>query len=168
MKNRSSKTLGIIIGCLIIIGVVLCVVLAGLTMPTAKETPVNIHTDKKALQTTPSGLRFQILKVAPEGASKPKKGQQVYVQYTGWLNSDDQPGKKFDSSYDRNEPFTFIVGTNQVIKGWDESLLQMKVGEKRRVILPPELAYGSRAVANLIPANSSLLFDIELLEIGSN
>lgn len=165
MKHRSSKTLGIIIGCLIIIGVVLCIVLAGLTLPTAKEAPVNIPTDTKALQTTRSGLRFQILKKAPEGAIQPKKAQQVYVQYTGWLNDKDQPGKKFDSSYDRNEPFTFIVGKNQVIKGWDEALLEMKVGEKRRVILPPELAYGNRAVANLIPANSSLIFDIELLEI---
>ncbi|MCE5293278.1 MAG: FKBP-type peptidyl-prolyl cis-trans isomerase [Chlamydiales bacterium] len=162
MKHHSRKTLGIIIGCLVIIGAVLCIFLAGLTSRAAKDTPTTMTTDKSALQTTPSGLRYQVIKAAPKDAIKPKAGQKVFVQYTGWLSDNDQPGQKFDSSYDRSEPFVFVLGRNQVIKGWDESLADMKVGEKRRVIIPPALAYGKQAIGRIIPANSTLIFDIEL------
>ncbi len=162
MKQQSQKTLGIIIGCLVIIGAILCIVLAGFTSPEAKEKAV-----KTDLTTTPSGLRYQIMKAAPQDAKKPKSGQQVFVHYTGWLSNNDQEGQKFDSSHDRSEPFVFIVGKGQVIKGWDESLLDMKVGEKRRVIIPPALGYGARAMGKLIPANSTLIFDIELLQVSS-
>lgn len=167
MTQHSKKTVGIIIGCLILVGIVLCIILAGFTAPTIKDTPADMPTEKSALKTTESGIRYQIITPAAETAIQPKTGQQVSVQYTGWLNDNDQPGKKFDSSYDRNQPFTFVVGRGQVIKGWDESVLSMKVGEKRRVILPPELAYGSRAVGNIIPANSTLIFDIEVLDVAS-
>jgi FK506-binding protein 2 len=74
-------------------------------------------------------------------------------------------GNKFDASYDRGEPLTFTAGQGQVIKGWDEGLLGMKVGEKRKLTIPPNLAYGDRAVGGVIPANSTLIFETELVKI---
>lgn len=161
MKQQSSKTVGIITG------MFFSVFLTSLVTPTTKEPQTEMATDKSVLKTSQSGIRYQIIKAAPTDAVKPKSGSKVSVQYTGWLNDNDQPGQKFDSSYDRNEPFTFIVGKGQVIKGWDESVLDMHFGEKRRVIIPAELAYGSRAVGKIIPANSSLIFDIDLLDTAT-
>ncbi|MEP0827877.1 MAG: FKBP-type peptidyl-prolyl cis-trans isomerase [bacterium] len=109
---------------------------------------------------TETGLKYVDLKVGT-GAS-PKKGDKVSVHYTGWLLD----GKKFDSSVDRGQPFEFNIGTGQVIKGWDEGVMSMKVGGKRKLIIPPDLAYGQRAVGGgLIPANSTLIFEVELLGI---
>lgn len=116
--------------------------------------------------TTQSGLTFQIITPAASQGKKPTAGQKVVVHYTGWLDDAGKPGKKFDSSYDRKKPFSFTVGKGEVIKGWDETLLDMKVGEKRRVTIPSELAYGSRNVGTLIPAYSTLIFDIELIEVS--
>lgn len=117
------------------------------------------------IQTTPSGLQYQIITAAAKDAKKPKSGQKVVVHYTGWLDDNGALGKKFDSSYDRKETFTFIVGKGQVIKGWDETVLSMHVGEKRRVTIPPALAYGSRGIGNLIPPFSTLIFEVELIEL---
>ena len=92
--------------------------------------------------------------------AQPKAGQDVTVQYVGRLTN----GTVFDSSRAHNAPFTFTLGTGQVIKGWDEGVATMRVGGKRRLIIPPALAYGDRSVGNgLIPANSTLVFDVELL-----
>lgn len=110
-------------------------------------------------------LHFQILTKAPKEAQKPKAGQKVTVHYTGWLEQDGTQGKKFDSSYDRSTPFSFIVGRGQVIQGWDATLLDMHVGEKRRVHIPPSLGYGSRGAGGVIPPNATLIFDIELIQI---
>ena len=97
--------------------------------------------------------------VVGTGAS-PTKGQTVVVHYTGWLTN----GKKFDSSVDRNTPFEFKIGLGEVIQGWDQGVLTMKIGGKRKLTIPPELAYGSRDVGGgLIPANSTLIFEVELL-----
>ena len=115
--------------------------------------------------TTPSGLRYQILTPAADDASVATKGQAVTVHYTGWLEENGVPGKKFDSSVDRNRPFQFNLGAGYVIKGWDEGVQGMKIGEKRRLIIPAELGYGARGTGGIIPGNATLIFDVELLEI---
>ena len=110
--------------------------------------------------TTPSGLKYTILK-AGKGAT-PKPGQEVFVHYTGTLTS----GKKFDSSRDKGQPFSFKVGAGQVIPGWDEALSTMKVGERRKLTIPPKLGYGAAGAGGVIPPNATLIFDVELLKLG--
>jgi peptidylprolyl isomerase len=111
--------------------------------------------------TLPSGLKYQdeVVGTGPE----PKAGQQVTVQYTGWLDESGKKGKKFDSSRDRNQPFSFPLGAGQVIRGWDEGVATMKTGGKRTLIIPPELGYGARGAGGVIPPNATLIFDVELL-----
>jgi len=89
-------------------------------------------------------------------------GQTVEVHYTGWLTN----GTKFDSSLDRNDPFTFVLGTGQVIRGWDEGVASMRVGDKVRLTIPPELAYGAPGFPGAIPPNATLIFEVELLSVG--
>jgi peptidylprolyl isomerase len=93
--------------------------------------------------------------------AQPQKGQTVTVHYTGYLVD----GKKFDSSVDRGQPFSFVLGASQVIKGWDEGLATMKVGGKRRLTIPPELGYGPSGSPPVIPPNAVLIFDVELLSV---
>jgi peptidylprolyl isomerase len=111
------------------------------------------------VEKTASGLEYVDL-VQGTGPS-PASGQNVTVHYTGYLLD----GKKFDSSVDRNEPFSFIIGTGQVIKGWDEGVMGMKVGGKRKLIIPPDLGYGTRGAGGVIPPNAQLIFDVELLKV---
>lgn len=108
---------------------------------------------------TKSGVKVEVLKQG-EGAL-PKEGQIVTVHYTGWLTD----STKFDSSVDRKEPFTYQFGVGQVIQGWDDGVATMKVGGKSRFIIPPELGYGNQEVGGIIPANSTLIFEVELLGI---
>jgi FKBP-type peptidyl-prolyl cis-trans isomerase FkpA len=109
--------------------------------------------------TTDSGLKYVDQK---EGTgAEAKKDKTVTVHYTGWLKS----GKKFDSSKDRDEPFKFKLGAGQVIKGWDEGVAGMKVGGKRKLIIPPELGYGKRGAGRVIPPNAELTFEVELLKV---
>ncbi|MGF1498635.1 MAG: FKBP-type peptidyl-prolyl cis-trans isomerase [Elainellaceae cyanobacterium] len=110
--------------------------------------------------TTPSGLQYVDL-VEGDGAT-PQPGQTVIVHYTGTL----EDGTKFDSSRDRNQPFSFRLGAGRVIRGWDEGIATMKVGGRRRLIIPPELGYGARGAGGVIPPNATLIFDVELLRIA--
>lgn len=128
------------------------------------EETKNIKTREK----TSSGLEYTILKAADSGAQEPKKGDRVVVHYTGWLadeNGEPLYTKKFDSSVDRGQPFSFVLGAGQVIRGWDEGLALMKVGEMRRLVIPADLGYGARGAGAVIPPNATLVFDVELLDL---
>jgi FKBP-type peptidyl-prolyl cis-trans isomerase len=109
--------------------------------------------------TTASGLLYYVLRAGSGPAPVP--GQTVGVHYTGWLET----GLKFDSSVDRGQLFAFPVGANKVIKGWDEGVLTMKVGELRQLHIPAALAYGSKGAAGTIPPGANLIFDVELVEL---
>jgi peptidylprolyl isomerase len=113
--------------------------------------------------TTPSGLR--IIDVKPGTGPVPQAGQTVTVNYTGWLFVDGKKGKKFDSSLDRGDPFSFTLGQGQVIKGWDEGLATMHVGGKRTLIIPPDLGYGARGAGGDIPPGATLMFEVDLLGV---
>jgi peptidylprolyl isomerase len=109
--------------------------------------------------TMPNGLQY--IQMMEGNGDIPRSGQLVRVHYTGWLTS---TGVKFDSSYDRNSTFSFTLGKGEVIRGWEEGVAMMRVGEKRRLIIPPELAYGAQG-NRTIPPNSSLTFDVELITV---
>ncbi len=126
----------------------------------AQEQPVAKEKSAAKTVTTASGLKYTDVKVG-SGAS-PVKGKQVKVHYTGTLEN----GKKFDSSVDRNEPFVFVIGVGQVIAGWDEGVMSMKVGGKRKLIIPSKLGYGARGAGGDIPPNATLLFDVELIDVA--
>jgi FKBP-type peptidyl-prolyl cis-trans isomerase FkpA len=100
--------------------------------------------------------------IASGGGQSPKQGDTVTVHYTGWLTD----GTKFDSSVDRDEPFAFVLGTGQVIQGWDKGVATMRVGDKARLTIPPELAYGQEGYPGAIPPNATLVFEVELLSIS--
>ncbi len=124
-----------------------------LTQPEA--TPMT----EENVVTTDSGLKYVDI-VEGTGAT-PQRGQTVSVHYTGTLEN----GTKFDSSRDRGQPFQFPLGAGRVIKGWDEGIASMKVGGQRKLIIPPDLGYGSRGAGGVIPPNATLLFDVELLGV---
>jgi FKBP-type peptidyl-prolyl cis-trans isomerase len=116
--------------------------------------------------TTPSGLKIEILESSKtSNAKKPQSGKIVTVHYTGWLMTrTGEKGAMFDSSHKRGQPFQFILGRGQVIKGWDEGIAQLVVGDKARLTIPANLAYGNRSVGGIIPANATLIFDVELID----
>jgi FKBP-type peptidyl-prolyl cis-trans isomerase FkpA len=107
-----------------------------------------------------TALKIEVLK---SGAGRtPNKGEAVTVHYTGWFTD----GKKFDSSLDRKDPFTFALGEGMVIAGWDQGVATMKVGDKVKLTIPPELGYGRAGYPGAIPPNATLVFEVELLKIG--
>ncbi|XP_039763323.1 FK506-binding protein 2 [Pararge aegeria] len=109
-------------------------------------------------------LKVDVVSV-PEGCStKSKNGDMLTMHYTGTLDN----GNKFDSSFDREQPFTFQIGVGQVIKGWDQGLLDMCVGEKRKLTIPASLGYGERGAGNVIPPHATLHFEVELINIGDS
>jgi FKBP-type peptidyl-prolyl cis-trans isomerase FkpA len=108
---------------------------------------------------TPSGLEYEDVRVG--SGVEATSGKTVDVHYTGWLTD----GKKFDSSRDRGQPFSFRLGAGQVIRGWDEGVAGMKIGGQRKLTIPAELGYGARGVGGVIPPNATLVFDVELLGV---
>jgi peptidylprolyl isomerase len=116
--------------------------------------------DEQVVETA-TGLGY--VEIAEGTGAQPKAGDSVSVHYTGWLKS----GQKFDSSRDRGQPLEFRVGRGQVIKGWDEGVGSMKVGGKRKLIIPAHLAYGDRGAAGVIPPGATLVFEVELVGIKS-
>ncbi len=117
-----------------------------------------------AFVTTPSGLQYEDT-VVGEGTAA-RRGQAATVHYTGWLYKNGQQGPQFDSSLDRKEPFEFALGSGMVIEGWDQGVTGMKIGGKRTLIIPPLLGYGMLGAGGVIPPNSTLKFEIELLSLA--
>ncbi|HZT07196.1 MAG TPA: FKBP-type peptidyl-prolyl cis-trans isomerase [Chloroflexota bacterium] len=134
------------------------------TAPTAQPTPVAQNIPMPSVSgaetTTASGLRY--IDVVEGTGPMPQAGQTVDVNYTGWLEN----GQMFDTSQKRGTPFEFRLGAGQVIKGWDEGVATMKVGGKRRLIIPPDLAYGDKGGGSAIPPNATLIFDVELVKVS--
>ncbi len=115
------------------------------------------------MQTTSSGLQFED---TTEGTGDTAvSGQHVSVHYTGWLYNDGVKGAKFDSSKDRGDPFKFYLGAGQVIRGWDEGVVGMKVGGTRVLVIPAALGYGERGAGGVIPPNATLMFEVDLLDV---
>ena len=122
--------------------------------------------DKNTMEEKIQELGIEDIKVGT--GREAEKGLTISVHYTGWLldsKKNDKRGDKFDSSLDRREPFSFVLGVGQVIKGWDEGFNGMKTGGQRIITIPSDMAYGSRGAGNVIPPNADLIFEVELLEI---
>lgn len=133
----------------------------------AVENPMEQTKDTKEVTVMENGLKIQVI-MEGEG-EEVKSGDVAHVHYTGWLYDESAPdgkGDKFDSSRDRGQPFAFNLGTGQVIQGWDLGVEGMKVGEQRLLTIPAELGYGERGAGADIPPGATLLFDVELVEIG--
>jgi len=132
---------------------------AGEPATTSTAAPTKI--DPSKFKRLPSGLRYAVIK--PGDGMTATAGKGVTVHYTGWLKDG---GKKFDSSVDSGRPFEFPLGVGRVIKGWDEGVAGMKVGEKRQLIIPAEMGYGASGFPPDIPPGATLVFDVELLGVG--
>jgi peptidylprolyl isomerase len=124
-----------------------------------KEPQIATEVGEQDFTTTESGLKYYDLETGT--GDSPEAGQTVVVHYTGWLTD----GTQFDSSLDRGETFSFVLGAGNIIPGWDEGLATMKVGGKRQLVIPPSLAYGDQGAGSVIPPGATLIFEIELLEI---
>jgi peptidylprolyl isomerase len=156
-----KKRIGLLLPAALVAALASMPAIADETKPT--PAPEAAKKSESKMKSTPSGLQYEDT-LEGTGAS-PKPGQTCVMHYTGWLWENGAKGKKFDSSVDRGTPFTFPIGQGRVIKGWDEGVATMKVGGKRTLLIPPQLGYGSRGAGAVIPANATLLFEVELLDV---
>jgi FKBP-type peptidyl-prolyl cis-trans isomerases 1 len=141
-----------------VIATMLCLSLSGLAAADT-SAPLSSTTKVSKKMTTESGLIYEDTTVGTGATAT--AGQTVTVHYTGWLTN----GTKFDSSKDRNQPFSFHLGAGEVIRGWDEGVAGMKVGGTRKLTIPPQLGYGARGAGGVIPPNATLVFEVELLGV---
>ena len=155
-RRRAIQWVGICLGNAFLCGFLASTTITFAADQTTSTSPMNTK--------TASGLEFQDLVIGT--GAEASAGHQVNVHYTGWLqNPDGTAGKKFDSSLDRGQPFAFPLGAGRVIRGWDEGVAGMKVGGKRKLIIPAALGYGSRGAGGVIPPNATLIFEVELLGV---
>ncbi|MBS1962160.1 MAG: FKBP-type peptidyl-prolyl cis-trans isomerase [Bdellovibrionales bacterium] len=141
------------------ISTILALSLIGLVGCTKKEDSASSASSAPAAAAPAGELKSEDLKVG--NGAEAVAGKRVTVHYTGTLTD----GKKFDSSLDRKQPFTFNLGAGQVIQGWDKGVAGMKVGGKRKLTIPPSMGYGERGAGNVIPPNATLIFEVELLKV---
>ena len=139
----------------------LCAAAALATIAAAGASPAGAQAGRSV--ELADGLKYTDTVVG--GGAAAAAGRKVVVNYTGWLWQDGRKGAKFDSSFDHGEPFSFTLGAHQVIFGWDQGIAGMKVGGKRTLVIPPDLAYGSAGAGGVIPPNATLLFEVELLRV---
>jgi FKBP-type peptidyl-prolyl cis-trans isomerase FkpA len=145
--------------------VALCLILPAAARCGVSGPQPNPEDDRKC-QT--DKVRLEVAEVAPGTGAEARPGRRIAVHYTGWLFHPDKPahhGRQFDSSRDRGEPIEFTLGAAEVIPGWDQGISGMKVGEKRTLVIPPNLAYRSTGSPPLIPPNATLVFDVELMAV---
>lgn len=145
---------------------ILCISFHCYTNPQSNERTIRVSAQNKVI-TTPSGLKIEILKPSTNPqAKKAQVGKKVSVHYTGWLMTPNGgKGESFDSSYKRNAPFSFPLGAGKVIQGWDEGISYLVVGDEARLTIPAHLGYGNRSIPGVIPANSTLIFDVVLVDV---
>jgi FKBP-type peptidyl-prolyl cis-trans isomerase len=141
------------------LGLALFVIALGLTAARPDDKKAEPEKKPKTVELK-SGLKYQDLKAGT--GDEAKKGHTVEVHYTGWLASNN---KKFDSSHDRKKTFSFELGAGEVIKGWDEGVAGMKVGGKRKLMIPSKLGYGARGAGKVIPPDADLVFEVELIKV---
>jgi FKBP-type peptidyl-prolyl cis-trans isomerase len=159
MKKMRNWTLAITLIALAGVSVAQTAAKKTAAKPPAKSAPSGPTKVTGAPTKTASGLEYWDIKVGTGAVAQ--TGKQVKVDYTGWLTS----GRKFDSSVGTGRPFDFMLGASQVIKGWDEGIVGMKVGGKRQLRIPPDLAYGAAGHPPQIPASSTLIFDVRLVDV---
>jgi FKBP-type peptidyl-prolyl cis-trans isomerase len=147
---------------LIAVGAAMALVLVSLTTPAPVVLGASDGAPGKMTELA-DGLKYTDTTVGTGAEATP--GHKVSVHYTGWLYQNDKKGAQFDSSVDRGQPFSFTLGAQQVIRGWDEGVAGMKIGGKRTLIIPPALGYGARGAGGVIPPGATLIFDVELLKV---
>jgi FKBP-type peptidyl-prolyl cis-trans isomerase len=157
-SKQEWVTLGV--GIIVIIGVILLLKTGPVSTTQQKQIAMSQLSTGVKGENISKDPRIQIIEVQKGTGTEAVNGKTVYVHYTGTFTD----GKKFDSSLDRGQPLPFVLGSGNVIKGWDMGILGMKVGGKRHLVISPELAYGSQANGP-IPANSTLIFDVELMDV---
>lgn len=136
---------------------------AALLLALPALAPAQDAIDPAKMKKTESGLRYQDVKEGP--GQTLRVGQTCEVHYTGWLFEDGKKGAKFDSSHDRGMTFKFPLGQRRVIRGWDEGVATMKVGGRRLLLIPPDLAYGDKGAGGVIPPGATLLFEVDLIGV---